>query len=404
MGIFDWLFGKKKEEKLGYEWEYKSEREIRKNQHVDFEVKHGKMGVSQKFINNNDLSKNIQYLLPITNNKKFGVILTLDEEIYWSSNIFKQYYEIIDSDLSNFEFEFDSLNNLELFKLSNSNVNTLNNNEGVFLRVWKHNNINDPNSVKYELLNKKIGCTIGGIKSSQKIGLWVEYHENSKLKSVSFYKKNGLQHGSTILWNENGDIIEVENMTVFVDEDGNLPGIDMTDMLNDSINDKKEIQKLYHENGKIKQEFYVVNGQIEGLVKVYNEKGNLIEKGDFFNNKEQGNWEFYHENGKLKQKGNFKDGKHIGPWKFYHENGKIKQEGNYNENDRFEGTWKLYYPSGKLEQEIFYSDGIENGIYKDYYENGQLQKELLMENGKQVSIVGLYDESGEKIISKTDLE
>ena len=250
----------------------------------------------------------------------------------------------------------------------------------------------------------------------------IETWENGYLKYLKQFSRNReliREEKFEQLTLEKGIIhIEIEQMDKFLnikeekpyettikpDEDGNLPGIDITDMLNDSINDKKEIQKLYHENGKIKQEFYVVNGQIEGLVKVYNEKGNLIEKGDFFNNKEQGNWEFYHENGKLKQKGNFKDGKHIGPWKFYHENGKIKQEGNYNENDRFEGTWKLYYPSGKLEQEIFYSDGIENGIYKDYYENGQLQKELLMENGKQVSIVSLYDESGKKIISKTDLE
>ena len=63
-------------------------------------------------------------------------------------------------------------------------------------------------------------------------------------------------------------------------EDGNSP----TNVENKS----EKIDKLYYENGQLKEEGNYVNGKKEGLFKVYYENGQLEKEVDYVNGKLKG--------------------------------------------------------------------------------------------------------------------
>ena len=68
------------------------------------------------------------------------------------------------------------------------------------------------------------------------------------------------------------------------------------------------IMKDYHKNGKVKNEWTVVNGLVNGLAKVYYENGNLKYEAYLKNNKQDGIVKNYYPNGKLEMEIPFKDG------------------------------------------------------------------------------------------------
>ena len=55
----------------------------------------------------------------------------------------------------------------------------------------------------------------------------------------------------------------------------------------------------------------------------------------------------YHENGKLKSIGNKTEGKLTGEWKSYHENGKLREIRNYTDGIKTR-KWEKYYQSGYI--------------------------------------------------------
>jgi len=136
-----------------------------------------------------------------------------------------------------------------------------------------------------------------------------------------------------------------------------------------------QIEKTYYENGKVKSE------------------GNML-NGDFRS---------YYENGQIAMEGNFKDGQ---PWdgmiRSYREDGTLIMEQNYKEGLLLgknglpmTGVVQIYYDDGKLQDECPYKDGKRHGISKSYKKDGTIL-ELGWNQGQTTGYYKAYHEKGDK--------
>jgi len=90
---------------------------------------------------------------------------------------------------------------------------------------------------------------------------------------------------------------------------------------------------------------------------------------------------FYFENGEIKKRVNYVNDKLQGAYVIYHENGELKETLNYH-NDKLSGVAKIYNENGILEAENNFKDGEANGLCKTYDEKGKLIDEVLYLKGR----------------------
>ena len=211
----------------------------------------------------------------------------------------------------------------------------------------------------------------------------------------------------------------------------------------------------YHENGKLKYDGFIKNGNPHGLWKGYYDDGNLEFEGSFVDGKKDGEWkmifydvwdetteeyyqqvsigefkndlktgdwtDFYdlklenlysqqsYKNGilhgkskvyynfpknQLRSIGYYVNGILEGPSKMYYRNGNIMSEGEY-KNNKPSSFWRLYYEEGILEGEGKYDDGEESGIWVNYFKNGNIKMITPYRNGKKFGYEQMFDENGE---------
>ena len=101
-------------------------------------------------------------------------------------------------------------------------------------------------------------------------------------------------------------------------------------------------------------------------------------------------WKEYYENGQVKSETPMVNGDVHGNKKWYYENGQLKCEIPF-VNGKINGTWKEYYETGELKTETQYVLSKAHGIEKWYYENGQLKEESLYVDGELMG-TNNYDE------------
>ena len=101
----------------------------------------------------------------------------------------------------------------------------------------------------------------------------------------------------------------------------------------------------------------------------------------------------YYDNGVLKKEYKLKNGEPHGLVKFYFPNGKIK-ETTYFENGIRNGLSKGFYTSGEIEWQINYTKDLEDGLYQEYFKNGNLKHSCFFRNGLQDSILVEKYENG----------
>lgn len=82
-----------------------------------------------------------------------------------------------------------------------------------------------------------------------------------------------------------------------------------------------DFYRKYYENGKIKYEVPLINGQRYGIQRGYYESGKIKYEVPFVNGKARGYLKVYYENGNLKMSAVYLDNKKDGLWKGYKENG-----------------------------------------------------------------------------------
>ncbi|MCC6690055.1 MAG: toxin-antitoxin system YwqK family antitoxin [Bacteroidia bacterium] len=127
----------------------------------------------------------------------------------------------------------------------------------------------------------------GRYVDSKKIGIWVAYYANGKMKNrITF--EGGRPFGKAIMYHENGKVAE--------------EGLWRN---NRWVGD----YKLYYENGEVQHEFkFNSGGKREGNQKYFAENGQLIIEGEMKDSKEIGTWKEFYENGDLKAEKAFNDG------------------------------------------------------------------------------------------------
>ena len=154
------------------------------------------------------------------------------------------------------------------------------------------------------------------------------------------------------------------------------------------------IEKEYYNNGKLKFEYEIKNGEKEGFSREYYENGQLKKESCYKNGKLNGLCKQYYENGQLEIEGTYKDGKIDALFKSYYKNGELEIESVVKEGISH-GLCKHYYENGQLKYDLNYKEGELDGLCKQYYENGQLKKESCYKNGKLNGLCKQYYENGQ---------
>jgi antitoxin component YwqK of YwqJK toxin-antitoxin module len=104
---------------------------------------------------------------------------------------------------------------------------------------------------------------------------------------------------------------------------------------------------LYKDSDRIKSEYTIRNGILNG---------------------EATTW---YSNGRLKRKGFYKDGQMSGSWLFWDEQGRKIMEAHYKGNN-LDGSYTSLYENGKIRVAGNFSDEKRTGQWKQYNENGQV--------------------------------
>ena len=94
---------------------------------------------------------------------------------------------------------------------------------------------------------------------------------------------------------------------------------------------KKEV-KEYYNNGKLKTEGELRDGQRHGRWRYYYENGFLWSEGIFHYGVREGVSLIFHDNGYKKVVGKYKNNKAVGEWEFFNEEGKLTATINAEEN------------------------------------------------------------------------
>lgn len=114
-------------------------------------------------------------------------------------------------------------------------------------------------------------------------------------------------------------------------------------------------------------------GLLDGEFTSWHKNGNKHENYYFINGKVEGEYIELNENGTIANKNQFKEGNHIdGPCNHYDSNGGLIREHSYR-NGRYDGKYVDYYSPGKPKVEKHYREGNILGEQKEYFENGKIK-------------------------------
>jgi len=137
------------------------------------------------------------------------------------------------------------------------------------------------------------------------------------------------------------------------------------------------IQKIWHDLGNIKEEFFHINGVRQGEYTKYYLDGKVEEKYFFVNNKKHGEYFKYHKNGVLILYAQYINDKINGVHKeFFDFSGRIKKQMNY-VNNKKNGEYIEYHENTSEDDKIKIICNFKNdkkyGEYKEYYEDSQIK-------------------------------
>ncbi|MEN8120201.1 MAG: hypothetical protein ABFS35_07635 [Bacteroidota bacterium] len=212
----------------------------------------------------------------------------------------------------------------------------------------------------------------------KRIGKWVWFHKNGKIKEILYYDKGKLE-GKNISYYKNGKT-HIE-----------------TTYSNDLLNGN---YKFYNKHGALVESKSFNNSELDGKYNSYYEIGESTREYDvqykggvpigdviqyFPDGKKQfevsykegekhGKERRFYANGIMKSESDYVKGKFHGNYRYYNKNKVLIEEGSGIENEHT-GLWKEYYHDGKLKNEYTYKNGQIDGAYFEYAPNGKLYYE-----------------------------
>ena len=112
-----------------------------------------------------------------------------------------------------------------------------------------------------------------------------------------------------------------------------------------------------------------------------------------------GEYREYHDNGTLKLEMRIRNGQPEGTYIVYFENRKPKDVRSYKEG-KLHGLWRSYDLSGQLISEAEYRNGLKHGTWRIWDELGNLRYEMGYRDGKKVGNWRMWNERGELVDEK----
>jgi antitoxin component YwqK of YwqJK toxin-antitoxin module len=155
----------------------------------------------------------------------------------------------------------------------------------------------------------------------------------------------------------------------------------------------------YHYEGEKFSDWWSFQGGLDGGVEVTYDGGGVgfigtlsdteIRK-EFYNGQLQGSRVLY-DNGQLKKECHLKNGELHGLQREWYESGQLEVEENY-ENGELHGLQRRWYESGQLKKEMNYENGDIHGLQRSWFESGELVWEEKWENGVLIEQDGILIE------------
>jgi len=219
----------------------------------------------------------------------------------------------------------------------------------------------------------------------QQDGPYATFYDNGMIKEKGRYLK-GKKEGEWRSYNSKGQVLQLEIYSAGKITDFKKPGVI-----------KKYV--TYHDNGRIKGEGVVNNGERDGEWKIYNQKGDLakiayFDFGELIVERQTDitkDLVDYHDNGRIKAEGKTFYGHRDGKWKFYNESGKLSKTAYYllgevvtEENPDDTQEFVSYHANGRLKEKGITDKDIRTGEWKIWNSKGKLSKIVLYENGQIV--------------------
>lgn len=211
-------------------------------------------------------------------------------------------------------------------------------------------------------------------KNSKPNGLCLEYYETGVLALEANYSKGFLTGNYTTYW-PNGKV-DTENQMADNEKNGQFKSYNEAGVLIKQGNYKKGfLQGLvrgWYDDGKPKVEANYLNGKLSGITKRYYPDGkNLQEKLEYLQEGKRWRGTQYWENGKLKAEIDLVQGEPINTQKMYDAQGTLRLISNYDLLHRLSGEQRTFDSTGKLQVTAFYQFGQKNGLTTTYYPSGK---------------------------------
>ena len=187
----------------------------------------------------------------------------------------------------------------------------------------------------------------------------------------------------------------IENYVELMDKEEHAKFAD-----NEAANDAKDIQTLFHVNGKLKYKGNIINNEYHGQGILYHYNGILLYKGQFENGEPDGeDCDIFYFNSNLKYKGAVNKGVYNGYGELYHDNGCLKFKGNFRDDKPDSDEANIYHRNGNLE----YYGKIDRGYFSEfgclYHKNSNLEYEGYFSKGGPHSLRGeetiIYYDNGQ---------
>ena len=121
-------------------------------------------------------------------------------------------------------------------------------------------------------------------------------------------------------------------------------------------NDHNLFNGVYREtfdNGKVKLEMHLVNGEQDSTTTIYFEDGTLNEVRSYKNGLMHGKWETFNSKGQKIAEAWYRNDKKDGIWRIWDEKGTLRYEMPYSNGNKI-GTWRIYNEDGALLTEKTY--------------------------------------------------
>lgn len=152
------------------------------------------------------------------------------------------------------------------------------------------------------------------------------------------------------------------------------------------------------DNGKIKEEFDLTNGVINGEFKAYYETGQIKSVNTYVSGEQVGEQKEWYENGNLKRTITIDPNTKERKKEYYYDNGQISKLEHTDVNNESKGEYKEWYENGELkEQAIFISNTERIGAWLKFYEDGSKKLEAEFKDG-DVLFHNYWNEKGEQLL------